>query len=485
MSNKKRRKNPLLIGLGAGAIATAGGLAVRGYLRRRGAKSIPVASHVRQATQAANRTTKEADKVLLALPPAELVKKNKRLEVLKNPKLQKEIKQIQKLRQKLIAQKRMLQKNPLRSYAKNVEKTKLTLKSKVAAVKQKLDLLKNIGAYTFLGDIAEFKLGAVSAVRVAKPASRSFVGTARGTRRQIPALRTGAFFPALTPTQKALKRVAVQTARQGKIPTRRFLAKEAKVIGKDFIKNPIQNTLKGARRERMTRGIVKAITGKTIPSRRRMLGQGVTKTVKSLNTPANRENLAVNTMGFLGSVGGGAIGGFPGKIAGDLVGAVAARKAITDAKATHKTIKSLSNRSAFRQANPLQKARMIQRGSMGRLRGMRPSILDNKIDDTAGWAVGNTVAESLDPVLGAPFKGMGAALAVGPTLNKHTKRAMAGTPLGQVVRDAARDVRGLPKKWWQQGNRREAAMRQRLNSAIPGAAMRRRLNSAIPSALRR
>jgi hypothetical protein len=210
--------------------------------------------------------------------------------------------------------------------------------------------------------------------------------------------------------EQGLLNLAEDTLTRGAIPSRTKIASELGRITGGFIKNPVKAIKEGVQREKLMREYLTSKTGVELPSKLSLVGQGMKKgagklknyTTDYLSDPAKAKDLAVNTSGYIGSKIG-AVGGLPGQLAGDFLGAATMRKALVDVDATKNALRKLRTTQAFKEASKLDKIKQLQGASIHELKLMQQDIKATYKDDIAGWAVGNSFAETAPIPL--PFKG--------------------------------------------------------------------------------
>ena len=237
---------------------------------------------------------------------------------------------------------------------------------------------------------------------------------------------------------------------------------------KDFATNPVSFVRRGLRRDRIANQLYKNVTGQSrLQTTRDVLGkvgQGVYK--------GGGKDLAVNTGGFLGSKLG-SVGGIPGQLAGDYVGARVTRRVLDEGETLQKAMK-ITNNPKFRSLPPRQKLQIIRK----RVQGFRNSRKDDELfNDTAGWAIGNGSAIGLQKVGSQlPLQGGGVAIASLPSVRQGFNVARRifnrGHNVGNAVKTGAVSTgRNLkkrlnPRRIVRRGLSREERMRKAINENL-------------------
>jgi hypothetical protein len=338
---------------------------------------------------------------------------------------------------------------------------------------------------TFLSDIhpsnlAEYRLlipraGTKQSVVAVKSFLRKGKLVRGFKRKQLLALADA--LPTNTRSGKQAINLIKDTIATGQVPNKKKFLTTLGEVGKDFVKNPVRATREGFAREKLARQLIKESTGydATKLAVSRTAAKRTTQAAKQYvkNNPEKVQELLVNTAGVAGSAVGGSIAGPVGKLGGDLVGALAARKGLTDFEALQKAKKILSNDEAFKRAGFFGKLKQTYGMTLKQLKDNAKEIEDNFTGDSAGWAVGNAAAEALDPVISAPLKGAAVAIPVVPKLVKAKNRIKAGENARLVARETAKEIGAIPKQAAQSvrrtiraGNLREQRMRNRLNRKL-------------------
>lgn len=291
--------------------------------------------------------------------------------------------------------------------------------------------------------------------------------------------------------QKVVKgtvEVAKDIIETGNLPSRAEIANFAgyaagstvkRAIDLSKEKNPIEAAKQlieeGNERERKVREIVEK-AGIDIPSRGDIiynaglkigdpLVAAAEKGVELITTPDG----IVNTAGFLASKAGAATG-IPGAaLALDLGGALVMRKAVTDVDAVKRAYKQLKNQEAYITAKPIDKIQQLAKLSIGELETAeaQAKLKDDFLADKTGWAIGNTVAETVP--IPVPFKGAAVALVTVPTVTDKIKNQGVLKTAVNLPVDTIRAIQTLPGKMQEptiRGNKREEEARVKFKSAV-------------------
>lgn len=241
-----------------------------------------------------------------------------------------------------------------------------------------------------------------------------------------------------------------------RIPSRQRIAESAGRMAKDLLSNPIATVKQGLQRD---------YAANQLAAR---LGSGRSKITKSVISSFKEpiKDLAVNIGGFAGSMALGSMG-LPAQLAGDFGGAFITRRAIDDIQTTREVFKELKGMDSWRKQSLLSKTTSLVNTTGQRIIDKYNQTPMPLLDDTVGWAVGNSVAESLP--LPVPLKGAGVALAYAPTLTDGVRELMSGTPLNQVASNTKRALGERTEQLFKQGSTRELAARQKFNSQLEQA----------------
>jgi uncharacterized protein YcfJ len=199
------------------------------------------------------------------------------------------------------------------------------------------------------------------------------------------------------------------------------------------------------------------------------------------------KDLAVNVGGLAGSkigaLAGGGLISKAGQLGGDWAGARIARRILNDTEAVVKARK-IRNNPAF-QAQPKNiQNQILRKRSIGYSRSINKnqSELGN---DTLGWGIGNSAAESLQKAgSNIPLQGGGVAIATMPTtmrsikLGQRVARSSRASGTGRLesagigfrkglIRNNRRLGRNLaPRNVIRLGNQREDLARNRINAQL-------------------
>ena len=250
-----------------------------------------------------------------------------------------------------------------------------------------------------------------------------------------------------------------------KIPSRTRLLGGIKNAAQNLIKNPRKTIREGllkdkAANETWTRATGlgrKATTGKLVKA----VGNGMKPVVKTL---------AVNTGKAIGgSVGN--VGGLPGRVAGDWLGAYTVRRGINDAAATGKAIKKY----AGKEMNPVRKVQKISKASVNNSRQGLKREKFKYLDDSVGQGIGRSVGETaaLHPVTASASLSGAAAVTMPSTapvskglLHTYKRRPQVG--LKQAGKEGLRLTRRRLKRAFtpQGGNLAEQYARRRTNGIL-------------------
>lgn len=293
---------------------------------------------------------------------------------------------------------------------------------------------------------------------------------------------------------KAVHELAQKTWETSELPSRKEIAKTAGAIVKDFIKNPIKAARDGMERDRLARKGLSIITGVEMThmeaAKRGASAAGKATKQFLKENPDAIEEWAIGLSGFASSQVGNLVGGTVGEKAGDLVGAMAARKTINDIKAYKSARAKLNEDEAFKAAGRLQKAKMIVKTSASEAKRMQQEEKEkrenDKTSDIGGWVAGNAAGDvggaigkaSGIPLAGAALgagAGIGGAMAANPHILRAKDRVKAGESVGTIAKEAAtsaiansKKVRNI-KKAIVAGNNQEAKIRSKVNSGLRAA----------------
>lgn len=262
--------------------------------------------------------------------------------------------------------------------------------------------------------------------------------------------------------------LAKKTIDTAELPTNKELLVVGREIAKDFVRNPVKAIKEGRERELLVKGLIKASTGKTLPTNTQLIKEGFSNGIDAIKKNEElQKDLIVNTGGVIGSTIG-SVAGLPGQLAGDLIGAATVRKAVTDITVTKNAITKARTDAVFNSLSSFDKFKKVREISLKELKDLaeQGKLTDDIIADTSGWAVGNTIAESAKGLVPLPFKGAVGASVTVPDFVKAGRRIRAGENTRTVVKETANEVLLKPVKMYQRGKAREAALRDKLNSKL-------------------
>jgi hypothetical protein len=114
-----------------------------------------------------------------------------------------------------------------------------------------------------------------------------------------------------------------------------------------------------------------------------------------------QKDAVVNTAALLGSKAGLMIGGPPGMLAGDLLGAVGARRAVRDMTALKRAALNLKTREGWNQLKPLQKMKLLHNESLRHIKEEAEKHSKDLTGDIAGFIGGNVGGN----LIGIPMSG--------------------------------------------------------------------------------
>lgn len=269
------------------------------------------------------------------------------------------------------------------------------------------------------------------------------------------------------------------------LPSRKQAAQLLGTAAKEVLKNPVQGYKRGMAREKMIREAMDLVAG-IDASRMNTTVAGAKASGKVVGKlwEDNKEELTVNTVGFLGSqagaqVGaiagaavagpvGAAVGGYVGARAGDLGGALTTRKIVTQQKAHKRAIAKLNEDESFESLDSMSKQKQAKKQTLNELEAMAQEIEDNDLGDKSGWLIGNGSADLLNatgnPLSNIPAIGGGVAFATVPSVVKAKNRIKAGEDRDTVIRETLEEIAKKPLKMvsgaYSEGNQREAELRQ-------------------------
>lgn len=178
---------------------------------------------------------------------------------------------------------------------------------------------------------------------------------------------------------------------------------------------------------------------------------------KKIITSKPAKELVVNSAGALLST-------TPLGVAGDLMGAIGARRIIDDSYATARAFnrsRRLSPNLGLRGrvTDTLRRSRKINK-AMTRLNE------NPHIGDTVGWGIGNAAAETIP--FGVPLKGAAVAMTTGDIVEKGVKDTIKGNPVTRTLRTVGTNLKNRfnLRKQIRDGFDREEQMRRRLNRKL-------------------
>lgn len=238
------------------------------------------------------------------------------------------------------------------------------------------------------------------------------------------------------------------------------LLKKAKI-------NPVKAIKDGIARDKYAIEAMKSATGMTRKQVATQLGTALAKGVYK----GGGKDLAVNTGGLLGSIGGKA-GGLTGQLAGDWGGAAITRKALDDTEALTRTIKQAKkyNKNSHYQALPsVKKAEVLRRTLIKQANQTKTRFKEDIKNDTLGWAIGNASAETLKAAgSNVPLQGGTIALGTMPSIKRGIKVAKRTQNIHKGNVAAVRDLnrRYNIKRKINEGFDRENKMRESINKQL-------------------
>ncbi len=202
-----------------------------------------------------------------------------------------------------------------------------------------------------------------------------------------------------------------------------------------FAKDPITYIKLGKQRELIAKGIYETSTGEIIPTKKEICHTAFSEVCKS----EAAKDLVVNAGGLGGSILGSSFG-LPGQLAGDLMGAITTRKIINDINATREAHQKISAEVKYQESNLLSKLGQLFSKAREILKSdeAREKDRQNGLADTAGWVIGNSVAEGINNTIpmmlaGIPLKGAAIALPTVPAVVESVQRIQAGESVKSVV----------------------------------------------------
>ena len=247
------------------------------------------------------------------------------------------------------------------------------------------------------------------------------------------------------------------------LPGKKEILTSAGNLAKDFIKNPKKAFKAGLERDKLANTAMKAFTGKT----RGQATKQLTSLVAKGFYKGGGKDLAVNTGGLAGSLVGSA-GGKLGSLAGDWGGAAVARKALDDTEAVARASKMVKS-NHFKNLPANKKVELLRRKTVKEARKNAPSFKKELKQDTIGWAIGNSSADSLKAAGSrVPLQGGIVAIGTVPSAFKGARVAVKtkNAKLGALSakRDLAKklNLKKAVKKAWG----REDVMRSSINKEL-------------------
>ena len=286
---------------------------------------------------------------------------------------------------------------------------------------------------------------------------------------------------------KAVGELITEAIDKGEIPSRRRIAGAIGKVTLAALKDPVGEFKRGREREKLVLEAIEIATEESI-THKKVIRQGASRAKQRAqqfikNNPDKVEEAVVGLSGFTASQVGAALGGPVGEKAADLVGSVSARKAIRDYRALKGARAKLSDDKDFKNASRIKKLGMLRDATLEELKRNREKTEDDTTGDVAGWVAGNSggdVAASVGRAAGIPLTGavggISSAMAVSPKIVEARKRIKQGEARSKVIAETAKEIASTPKKrieqarrLIQEGNEREAKLRQKLNTALKNA----------------
>lgn len=185
---------------------------------------------------------------------------------------------------------------------------------------------------------------------------------------------------------------------------------------------------------------------------------GITGNVaKKVITSKPAKELVVNSAGTLLST-------TPLGLAGDLLGAVGARRIIDDSVATARAFKRSQRISPQLNTQGRIKDTLIRSRKIAR--AMNRLNQNPHLGDTIGWGIGNTVAETVP--LGVPLKGALVAMTTGDIVEKGVTDTLKGNPITKTIKTVGTNLKNRfnLRKQIEDGLNREEQMRRKLNRKL-------------------
>jgi hypothetical protein len=201
----------------------------------------------------------------------------------------------------------------------------------------------------------------------------------------------------------------------------------------DFIKNPKQAIKEGLERDRIANQIIKGQGQTRLGLTKQALKVGGAGAYKG-----GGKDLLVNTGGLAGSIVGGGINPVAGTLAGDYLGATAARRVLNSGEAAAQAA-SIRNNPNFQALQKKQQQDILKK----RFKGYDQSI--NKADkgeytqDKIGFVVGNAAATTMQRMGSkVPLQGAAVALSTVPGIYKGMNVAKQSMKEGNGFLNSAR-----------------------------------------------
>jgi hypothetical protein len=248
------------------------------------------------------------------------------------------------------------------------------------------------------------------------------------------------------------------------LPTRPEIKEEIVIQAKTFAKDPVGYIKRGKYRELIAKNIYEHSTGEIIPTKKEICQTAIKETCKS----ETAKDLVVNAGGLTGSILGSTFG-LPGQLIGDLTGAILTRKVINDTESTMQAHRNLSSNQEYQAAGLFGKLIKVFNHAKEILKSNEAKEKDvkNGIADTAGWVIGNSVAEGLNNTIpaisGIPLKGAAVALPTVPLVVESIQRIQSGESAKSVIPEI------VSRHSINAGNKREEKARSAIKHIIKEA----------------
>jgi hypothetical protein len=234
---------------------------------------------------------------------------------------------------------------------------------------------------------------------------------------------TGAALARVTSTPLSKPSLVGETLINKALPSRQRLQETVGNLGKEFLTNPRKAFADGLARDRLANATMEAATGLDRVGASGKLFNAVYK--------GGGKDLAVNVGGLGGSIGGRLLGGAVGPIAsvsglaGDLVGAAAARRALNDTEALAGAYSGVASKRRFQELTAAKKAELVRRraAKAAKQTNAGMSMSGELGDDVIGWGIGNgaAIAGQLAGV-GIPLQGAAVAMPGVPAMRAGYRR---------------------------------------------------------------